>query len=260
MGRKPIKPRSPFDVLKDVKLTPKAPTSATPTPTSASGARKPGAHTTRPSADALARATEPDPATEGETARGPATLPGRDYAERVAIRNAYAGVRKLDAKGDAPRPVRPAQKPPEQIAARAQRDAEARARLDAFVGQARRFVVERNGDDVRGRRDDMSIAQASQLFARDKAPEQKLDLHGLRAEDAARQVVTFTRAAQRAGKRTVLIVHGRGQHSAGGVGVLPEVVLETLSRGGAAPVVRAFMTAPQRLGGIGAMLVFLTEN
>ena len=71
-------------------------------------------------------------------------------------------------------------------------------------------------------------------------------------------MVTFLRSAQRTGKRVVLIVHGRGQHSAGGVGVLAEVVLETISRGGAAPVVRAFMSAPQRQGGSGALVVFLT--
>jgi DNA-nicking Smr family endonuclease len=58
----------------------------------------------------------------------------------------------------------------------------------------------------------------------------------------------------------VLIVHGRGQRSAGGVGVLPDVVLETLSRGGAAPVVRAFMSAPQRQGGAGAVVVFLVDR
>jgi DNA-nicking Smr family endonuclease len=123
-----------------------------------------------------------------------------------------------------------------------------------------RFVVQRDGDHVQARRDDVSASQAARLFTRVAAPEKKLDLHGLRADDAARQVVTFVRAAQREGKRVVLIVHGRGQRSAGGVGVLPDVVLETLSRGGAAPVVRAFMSAPQRQGGAGAVVVFLVDR
>jgi DNA-nicking Smr family endonuclease len=73
-------------------------------------------------------------------------------------------------------------------------------------------------------------------------------------------VVTFTRAAQRAGARLILIVHGRGQHSEGGVGVLADVVVTTLSRGGAAPIVQAFMSASSRLGGSGAMLVCLTPR
>lgn len=252
MGRKPTKPSSPFDVLKDVTLAPpKAESkSAGGASQARSGGRKDGggASTARDVGRAGAR-----------SAASADVAPARDYAERIAMRNAYAGVRRLGGD-DGPRVVQPPPKSAEEVAAQAQRDAEARARLDAFVGQAQRFVVERDGDHVRGRRDDLSPAQASQLFARAAAPEQKLDLHGLRAEDAARQVVTFTRSAQRAGKRVVIIVHGRGQHSAGGVGVLAEVVLETLSRGGAAPVVRAFASAPQRQGGAGALLVFLSER
>lgn len=245
MGRKPDKPPSPFDVLKGVKLTPAPAKSKTASAKAASAAVRgqPGA------------ATRYD-----ERTTAPKTLPGRDYAERIAIGRAYAGVRRLNDHADTPKVVQPPQKSVEEVASQAKRDAEARARLDAFVGEAKRFVVERDGDEVRGHRDDVSRAHAAQLFARVAVPEQKLDLHGLRSEDAARQVVTFARAAQRAGKRVVLIVHGRGQHSAGGVGVLPEVVLETLSRGGAAPVVTAFMSAPQRLGGVGALLVFLSER
>ncbi|MCB9629452.1 MAG: Smr/MutS family protein [Sandaracinaceae bacterium] len=255
MGRKPTKPSSPFDVLKDVTLAP--PKAASKSAGNASPAKS-GARGGSGAASTV-RAVGRDGAKSAESAKSADAAPVRDYAERIAMRNAYAGVRRLGGD-DGPKVVQPPPKSAEEVAAQAQRDAEARARLDAFVGQAQRFVVERDGDHVRGRRDDLSPAQASQLFARAAAPEQKLDLHGLRAEDAARQVVTFTRSAQRAGKRVVIIVHGRGQHSAGGVGVLAEVVLETLSRGGAAPVVRAFASAPQRQGGAGALLVFLSER
>ena len=55
----------------------------------------------------------------------------------------------------------------------------------------------------------------------------------------------------------VLVVHGRGTRSAGGVGVLKALVVEALSEGGAAPVVTAFATAPGHLGGEGALLVRL---
>ena len=254
MGRKPDKPSSPFDVLKDVKLAPESAKKASVTShaKSASASKGKASNDLRDLRDLRAARDE---VTEARK-----TLPGVDYAERIAIGRAYAGVRKLNGHADTPKVVQPPPKSAEEVARQAQRDAEARARLDAFVGQARRFVVEQDGDELRGRRDDVTRAQAAQLFARVAAPEQKLDLHGLRSEDAARQVVTFTRAAQRMGKRVVLIVHGRGQHSAGGVGVLPEVVREALSRGGAAPVVRAFMSAPQRLGGSGALLVFLSER
>ena len=251
MGRKPDKPSSPFDVLKDVKLAPESAKKASVT----SHAKSASASKGKASNDLRDLRAARDEVTEARK-----TLPGVDYAERIAIGRAYAGVRKLNGHADTPKVVQPPPKSAEEVARQAQRDAEARARLDAFVGQARRFVVEQDGDELRGRRDDVTRAQAAQLFARVAAPEQKLDLHGLRSEDAARQVVTFTRAAQRMGKRVVLIVHGRGQHSVNGIGVLPEVVLETLSRGGAAPVVSAFMSAPQRFGGTGALLVFLSER
>lgn len=254
MAKKAPKPGSPFAVLKDVRLTPSEPKGA--------DAGQPQRSSTR-SSPASGRAGGPprrDPGTRHAPAAGSPVRPERDYAERIAMRQAYAGVRRLDDRDDGPKVVQPVPKSAEEVARRAQRDAEARARLDAFVGQAKRFAVEREGDHVRGRRDDLSPARAAQLFARATAPEQTLDLHGLRSEDAGRQVVNFVRSAQRAGKRLVLIVHGRGQHSAGGVGVLAEVVVETLSRGGAAPVVRAFATAPQRQGGTGALLVYLSER
>lgn len=248
MAKKPTNPSSPFAVLKDVELAPPKP-AATP-------ARPPSAKVSAAKQAAKQAAKSGNPGTEGTP--DPAAR-ARDYDERMAIKRAYAGVRPMNDPG-APKVVQPVPRSAEDVADQVQRDAEARARLDAFVGQAKRFVVERDGDEVRGRRDDLSPAQAAQLFLRVPAPEQKLDLHGLRGEDAGRQVVAFVRSAQRAGKRVVLIVHGRGQHSAGGVGVLAEVVLETVTRGGAAPVVRAFMSAPQRQGGSGALVVFLTDQ
>ncbi len=251
MAKKPANPTSPFAVLKDVQLAPPKPAA---TPTRAQSAKASASAAKASAAKQAAKSSGPT----AEAAPDPATR-ARDYDERMAIKRAYAGVRLMNEPG-APKVVQPVVRSAEDVADQAQRDAEARARLDAFVGQAKRFVVERDGDEVRGRRDDLSPAQATQLFLRVPAPEQKLDLHGLRGEDAGRQVVAFVRSAQRAGKRVVLIVHGRGQHSAGGVGVLAEVVLETLSRGGAAPVVRAFMSAPQRQGGSGALVVYLTDH
>lgn len=245
MAQKPPKSTSPFAVLKDVELAPPKPARAAPAVSQSKSASSKASAKASP-ANAPSAPAPVDPAQRA-----------RDYDERMAIKRAYAGVQRM---GDAstPKVVQAAVRSAEEVASQVQRDAEARARLDAFVGGAKRFVIDHDGDEVRGRRDDVSPAQAAQLFQRVPAPEQKLDLHGLRGDDARRQVVAFLRSAQRAGKRVVLIVHGRGQHSAGGVSVLSEVVLETISRGGAAPVVRAFMSAPQRQGGSGALVVFLT--
>ena len=88
-------------------------------------------------------------------------------------------------------------------------------------------------------------------------PEATVDLHGLTRREAGQKVRAFVREEHRRGRRTVAIVHGKGTHSEGGVGVLREVVVEVLSRGGAAPLVEAFATAPARFGGEGAILARL---
>jgi DNA-nicking Smr family endonuclease len=65
------------------------------------------------------------------------------------------------------------------------------------------------------------------------------------------------RKAHRRGLDVLCIVHGKGQHSEGGKGVLRDAVLSALTETGAAPLVLAFVTAPDVLGGSGALLVEL---
>ena len=158
MAQKPKKPSSPFAVLKDVELAPPKPAKAAP----AAGQGKRSA-----SSQASAKSSSTQPAS-APAAVDPAQR-ARDYDERMAIKRAYAGVQRM---GDAstPKVVQPAVRSAEEVASQVQRDAEARARLDAFVGGAKRFVIDHDGDEVRGRRDDVSPAQAAQLFQRVPAP------------------------------------------------------------------------------------------
>jgi DNA-nicking Smr family endonuclease len=58
----------------------------------------------------------------------------------------------------------------------------------------------------------------------------------------------------------VLIIHGKGAHSEGGIGVLEEACVEALTKGGAAPFVEAFATAPARFGGRGAIVARLRDR
>ena len=55
----------------------------------------------------------------------------------------------------------------------------------------------------------------------------------------------------------LLVVHGKGLHSDGGVGVLGDVVVKTLTESAIAPRVLAFASAAPRLGGLGATVVRL---
>jgi DNA-nicking Smr family endonuclease len=85
----------------------------------------------------------------------------------------------------------------------------------------------------------------------------ELDLHGLGVASARRRVLEFVRTERRPSRALVLIVVGKGRHSAGGVGVLREALADWLTTSPAAAHVLAFRTAPPERGGSGSVLVFL---
>lgn len=182
------------------------------------------------------------------------TLRGTD---RIAWYDAYAGVKPIGGK----RRAVPGERAPERRAAppTSPADDEARDRLAALVAGGVRFELERADDEIRGRRAGAPGSVAAALQKKGVVPEATLDLHGLRAEDAERDTVRFVRAQHRRGARRVCIVHGKGLHSDGGVGVLRDRVVHALTEGGAAPVVRAFASAPAHLGGTGALVVELVR-
>ena len=75
-----------------------------------------------------------------------------------------------------------------------------------------------------------------------------LDLHAFRPADASGLVAEYLEASQRAGIRTVRIVHGKG------TGALRRTVEAALRRH---PLVAAFRPADESAGGWGATLVDL---
>ncbi len=84
-----------------------------------------------------------------------------------------------------------------------------------------------------------------------------LDLHGLLKEDARPALEAFIATARLAGKRCVLVVHGRGLHSKDQVPVLKEAVKRWMSAGRTSREVLAFCTARPSDGGAGAVYVLL---
>lgn len=86
-------------------------------------------------------------------------------------------------------------------------------------------------------------------------PEDQLDLHGLFREPALEKVRWFLEDAVFHGRRTVLIVTGRGQHSADGP-VLREAVAKLLREEEGGRVLE-WGVAPKNYGGDGALVVFL---
>ena len=137
----------------------------------------------------------------------------------------------------------------------ASEDAAARARLSELVGGGVRFEVDWDEGFVQGLRAGQTPKLLGRLRGSGFAPEAELDLHGLRRDDVQRVVSEFVRRQHRLGRRYVLIITGKGQHSEGGRGVLGEALAEALAGGGAAPLVLAFASAHAKHGGRGAVAV-----
>jgi DNA-nicking Smr family endonuclease len=133
---------------------------------------------------------------------------------------------------------------------------EARARLDDLVAFEVNFRIETERDFVRGARTDAQPRVLRELARRTRASD-TLDLHGHHQREAHDAVVSFVRQTHKKGLSVLCIVHGKGQHSEGGLGVLRDVVVRALTETGASQLVMAFVTAPEALGGSGAMLVEL---
>ena len=76
----------------------------------------------------------------------------------------------------------------------------------------------------------------------------------------AESMALFVREEHRRGRRTLCIIHGKGKHSEGGIGVLRGAAVEALTKGGAAPLVECLASAPERFGGSGALLVRLSSK
>jgi DNA-nicking Smr family endonuclease len=82
----------------------------------------------------------------------------------------------------------------------------------------------------------------------------RLDLHGMTAAEAGRQVAQFIENSRHARHRCVCIIHGKGLNSTGGISTLRERVRAVLMR---TTAVLAFAPAPATDGGSGAVYVLL---
>lgn len=86
-----------------------------------------------------------------------------------------------------------------------------------------------------------------------------VDLHGLTKDAAKGAVEKFLRESRNAGKRCVLLVHGRGLHSKDQVPVLKEALRTWLVTARFGKHVLAFATARPQDGGGGAIYVLLRK-
>ena len=106
-------------------------------------------------------------------------------------------------------------------------------------------------------RSGVSDKQLRALARGEPAPEERIDLHGLRAEGGDRILAARLASARQRGLVCVAVIHGRGQNSPTGEAVLRDQLPRWLQSSPAAKSVLAFAPAPPKLGGSGATLVLL---
>jgi DNA-nicking Smr family endonuclease len=83
----------------------------------------------------------------------------------------------------------------------------------------------------------------------------ELDLHGLTRDEALEALGTFVKGAYRRGQQAVLVITGRGNHSADEP-VLKKAVEKWLRESGK-DMVAEYLPAPRQMGGDGAVVIFL---
>jgi DNA-nicking Smr family endonuclease len=122
-----------------------------------------------------------------------------------------------------------------------------------------RFEFEDDGRRMEGRRAGVSPDVLRKLRRGLLPIDASIDLHGLRAEEAMDALDRFLRDKRARGERCVLVVHGKGEHSPGRLGILRGEMAAWLSQGVPSAHVAAFSTAEPQDGGEGAVYVLLSR-
>lgn len=196
-----------------------------------------------------------------------AAEPGMSEEDLLSFHRLMSGVTPLDAeKKRIPRTqqalepskaaelarARAMQKSAEEVEAEAVHE-----HLRSLVEGRTRFEVTDDGKRVEGRRVDV-LPELVRKLRRGLFPiDAQIDLHGLTAGEARPALEAFLREKRTRGERCVLVVHGKGEHSPGGAGVLRGEMAAWLSQGPSSEHVAAFATAHEDDGGHGAVYVLL---
>jgi DNA-nicking Smr family endonuclease len=136
-------------------------------------------------------------------------------------------------------------------------DLDAVDELRALVSGDAPFDLSDGDEFVEGRVAGIDPSLVRKLRRGEFAVQGHVDLHGMTREEAKAAVERFLRGSRNAGKRCVLVVHGRGLHSKDQLPVLKEALRTWLSTARFARHVLAFATARPVDGGAGAVYVLL---
>lgn len=136
-------------------------------------------------------------------------------------------------------------------------EAESLARLAELVSGEGPFELSDSDEFIEGAVQGFDERVRRQLRRGEFTPKARLDLHGLTKEEARPALEKFLGDARVAGLRCVLVVTGRGLHSADSIPVLKQSVQSWLTHGRPARQVLAFCSARRDDGGTGAVYVLL---
>jgi DNA-nicking Smr family endonuclease len=138
-------------------------------------------------------------------------------------------------------------------------DLDALEELRALVQGERPFDISDSDEFVEGAVDGLDRGIVRRLRRGDWSVQGHVDLHGMTKDEAKGAVERFLRESRNAGKRCVLLVHGRGLHSKDQVPVLKEALKTWLVTARFGKHVLAFATARPQDGGGGAIYVLLRK-
>jgi DNA-nicking Smr family endonuclease len=257
---------TPFSVLKDLRAKMEKDEKEAKEARAAGGSK--GASGSAAARGKGAPATTARPPLASPTRGGTGASPSLAEDEALSFHRMMSGVTPLDRKA-ARVPKSANALPPSfsaDLAAKRHADAHVAAQAEAdevhehlrqLVEGAVRFEVEDDGRHVEGRRVDLP-SDALRRLRRGVVPiDARVDLHGLGVGDARTALEVFLREKRARGEKCVLVVHGKGEHSPRGQGVLRGEIAAWLSQGPASEHVAAFATATGEDGGEGAVYVLL---
>ena len=194
----------------------------------------------------------PESARPAKTPPPPRSAPPPEDDEAAQF---LAAVGQVQPLAEGTRRVEPEKK--SALPPRMDEDAEVLAQLAELVAGDAPFDLSDSDEFVEGHLPSLDPQLLRKLRAGEIAVQGHVDLHGLTRDEAKRALERFLLESRHAGKRCVLVVHGRGLHSKDQIPVLKTSVQLWLTRGRIARWVLAFSTARPHDGGSGAVYVLL---
>ena len=193
-------------------------------------------------------------------ASSPAEEPAEDAeAERHLFEQAMDGVEPLRRDPRMRIPPPPTVPEPDSTQGTAESEIEALEHLHRLVETGEGFHVADTPEYREGVGHNVPMGITRHLHKGQFSIQDHIDLHGMRAAEAEEALQSFFKESKATGKRTVLIVHGRGLSSPDKP-ILKAMVHRWLATGPWRHWVMAYASARACDGGAGATVVLLRER